>query len=348
MEELQKIVNTNLQLGMVVKNYKELCSLLNLPVLGGKQRTYQLKEIERYIDYVKEGHKYVITEIYESPAEKIDKRKERGVYTKYIQLILMDMLVNHSENKDGYKYIGTKADLLLELGMITNKYRKYNYGFLADLIPGLLDWQIEDYFDWTSKRLNEILSYSLERLDDASLIDCKILKVPYIQENGILTPVELTSDITKEILEIENQVLKKMNLEYKSQVNSRNKWRDFYYYRNQIAKEHGYHKIQELYQIISLDNPMIEKLEKENRELQRLLLNNEICEMLSRTSQTMINTRNKQAEKQLEYLNSQKPKMLFGKRPNIEKEDYGIKYYNDPDEQKKKIQVMINKTIKLE
>lgn len=70
MEELQKIVNTNLQLGMVVKNYKELCSLLNLPVLGGKQRTYQLKEIERYIDYVKEGHKYVITEIYESPAKK--------------------------------------------------------------------------------------------------------------------------------------------------------------------------------------------------------------------------------------------------------------------------------------
>lgn len=345
MEELQMIINNKLKLGMVIKNYRELCSLLNLPVCTGNQKISQLKELDRYFDYVKEGNKFVITEMYSSPAEKVDKRKERGIYTKYIQIILMDMLLNHSE--DGFTYVGTKSDLFLELGMLTDKYRKYDFGFLADLIPGLLDWQIEDYYDWTSKRLNEILNYSLEKLDDASLIECKITKIPYIQLNGDLIPVELTNEVIKQVLDIEKKALSKMELEFKSQVNSRNKWREFYYHRNQIAREYGFHKIQEMYQIIYLTNPMIQKLEKEKIELQKMLLNKEICEMLYRTSSTMINQRNNQAEKQLAYINSQRNKLLFGTRHELTKDELGIKYYENPEHHQVQIKNMIDHTIKL-
>lgn len=56
------------------KNYKELCSILNVEILAGNSKKSQLKEFERFCAYHKEGNKFVIDEIYEIP--KRDDRAE--------------------------------------------------------------------------------------------------------------------------------------------------------------------------------------------------------------------------------------------------------------------------------
>ena len=69
------MLNTNnLKSNQTFKNYKELCNFLNEPIKTGKAKQLQLKEWERFFLFLKEGQKIIITEIFDIPKEKIDKR----------------------------------------------------------------------------------------------------------------------------------------------------------------------------------------------------------------------------------------------------------------------------------
>jgi len=64
-----------LELGQEVNNYKQLCALLNQPVLpGGDQKKVQIKDFRRYFQFEKSGYKFIITDIFDTPLAKEDKR----------------------------------------------------------------------------------------------------------------------------------------------------------------------------------------------------------------------------------------------------------------------------------
>ena len=95
------MINTNLKVNQIFKNYKEICEYLGEPVYqGGKQRQLQLKDWERYFSYKKEGYKFIITEVFETPKEKIDKRSN-GNRSKYVQPFMNYVMSIFNE-----KYIG--------------------------------------------------------------------------------------------------------------------------------------------------------------------------------------------------------------------------------------------------
>lgn len=60
--------------GLIVKNYKEMCSLLDEPIKGGDSKKSQLKEWDRYFEYHKDGNKFIIDEIYSECKVKDDNR----------------------------------------------------------------------------------------------------------------------------------------------------------------------------------------------------------------------------------------------------------------------------------
>lgn len=64
----------NLEVGMVLKNYKELCKVLGISSTGGNTKKKYIKELKRYVKYHQEGYKFIIDEIYAKPKEKIDNR----------------------------------------------------------------------------------------------------------------------------------------------------------------------------------------------------------------------------------------------------------------------------------
>ena len=65
----------NLHEGMVIKNYGELCKLLEIKVApGGNSKKAQFKELDTYCSYHKEGQKIVIDEIYSKRKKKLDYR----------------------------------------------------------------------------------------------------------------------------------------------------------------------------------------------------------------------------------------------------------------------------------
>ncbi|MGL5327748.1 MAG: GIY-YIG nuclease family protein [Peptostreptococcaceae bacterium] len=60
----------NIKVGMVVKNYRVMCKILNEPIRDGNSKTSQIKEWERFFCFHKEGIKFIIDDIYESPKNK--------------------------------------------------------------------------------------------------------------------------------------------------------------------------------------------------------------------------------------------------------------------------------------
>lgn len=108
-----------LKQGMVVKNYRKMCELLDEPLKTGDSRRYQLINWTRYFDYDKEGQKFIINKVYAEALPKIDNRKLRDqMYSKYIELLLMRFIV---ASEDDVIRV-SKSVLLRLLGMMPPSY----------------------------------------------------------------------------------------------------------------------------------------------------------------------------------------------------------------------------------
>nr|DAT84930.1 MAG TPA: GIY-YIG nuclease superfamily protein [Caudoviricetes sp.] len=71
---------SNLEIGQVFNNQREMCKYLNQEYMStGNSKKSQLKEWKRYIDWEKDGQKIIVTEIYDTPLPKVDKRKNNGL-----------------------------------------------------------------------------------------------------------------------------------------------------------------------------------------------------------------------------------------------------------------------------
>ena len=130
---VREVDTSNLVIGMVIKNYKELCKILVEDVLEGNSKKAQLKEWERYFLWEKKGQKFIILDIYDEPLPKKDDRQNRNIYVQYIEVILMKLLSKQKNNK--YVFYITTNQLWKLLGMINNDYKSISLEDLNDKIP---------------------------------------------------------------------------------------------------------------------------------------------------------------------------------------------------------------------
>lgn len=185
-----------LYVGMVIKNYKELCMLLEIEVLTSNSKKAQLKEIERYVLLEKIGHKFIVKEIYKDIKPKIENRggaNNNIDYIKHIEVLILDMLFNDYNLKKGEIFL-SKNKLLLGLQMIN-----INYAYCKDRIPKLSTHLnikkilIEEFYNKTEgmlignieKALNNLRMKSLAMWSKETAI-CKInsgLKLNEIEED---------------------------------------------------------------------------------------------------------------------------------------------------------------------
>lgn len=118
----------NLKEGMVIKNYKELCELLEIKYTTGGAKQNQLIELKTWCKYHKEGKKFIIDEIYdkqifpEITMEDIFKSKNNK-YIKSLANIILDYL--HNEPKEVSNITINKLFTLL--GITNTNYEECNY-----------------------------------------------------------------------------------------------------------------------------------------------------------------------------------------------------------------------------
>lgn len=126
----------------VFKNYKELCTFLHEEVKGGCAKKAQLKDWENYFTYSKDGNKFIITEIFETPKEKVERRG--GSHnTKNVQPMMdyiMSTLTNEHLNE--YMTISNWSAKVLEL--VNTNVTDIIYDSEEEIEKFCVDNEIED------------------------------------------------------------------------------------------------------------------------------------------------------------------------------------------------------------
>ena len=118
-EQLGLLIKEKFYSGLLIKNYRELCLMLNLSNNGGTQKEANLKRIQRFCRYERQGYKYIIKEIFETPKDKEYKRGNNSKYVKLIETLLLNEFI--IKGKDELFF--TKMQLFECLGMVNHSYR---------------------------------------------------------------------------------------------------------------------------------------------------------------------------------------------------------------------------------
>lgn len=303
----------NLKENMVVKNYKELCSLLEVEPTTSNSKKAQFKELEQYIKYEKQGQKFIIIEIYDEVKEKVDMRSvinendkrhdgNNNIYGEDIKQLLLLMMASTMDN-----------EIILPISILLNKLSMTNYNYSLgrrnqDKLSEVLkidEKYVNEFYDTTHSNLKRTLENNLNLLDRKSLLRwqtvrmiCKkIAEVQYNEFDEIEIDVDTNqvqynikeeySVATKEqdliILEAENEVLEEMKLEDINDVFRHSATEIFYKKVNRIISKKANIKYYfNGYKLIFNRNKIIKELEKYGDDLNdvRKQLNNKIKEKL--------------------------------------------------------------------
>ncbi len=291
--------------GMVVKNYKEICKLLNEPIMtGGDSKKYQLKRWQCYFDYDKQGQKFIINEIFNEPFPNLDARKQKeGIYVKYIELLLMEYLMK----QDGKQASLTKGQLYEMLGMVSPYYYTYrkNKYVMNKEVESKLDTlnpsaeQLGIFFQRVDQKLNSILTSALKSMANRFLIYYQTEYI--ISENielsgGVVKNAERVADnkeISK-ILDVQSSIMYSMGYFNASEIFVHGKMKEFFNMVDDYVNEKfGWNYVYSHIKIIYLENEIkrqipikAEEIRKLSKECKMLGLNGTVVNSLKTQIQT--------------------------------------------------------------
>lgn len=190
----------NLCIGMIVKNYKELCRLLEVKPKTGKSRQLQEKDFFRYFDYekLKYSQEYVILDIYDEPLKKNEQAKN-SLYCNALKLIIMyEVSKAPIVDKNGvYTIYTTLNRLIKKIEILSIFFDKDITNFLLDKFSELTKRDLIDIDrNYFIKRLSIFktvikrkhkgnIDYALKRLKEQNIIhyDSYSVIVERIEDN---------------------------------------------------------------------------------------------------------------------------------------------------------------------
>ena len=247
----------NLTVGKVIKNYKSLCEILEIEAKksGSNSHKAQLKEFNRYFEFEKQGHKYIITKIYENPKERIDNRMNGNntVFSDDIEKLILNILAS---SKDDTITIA-RGQLYKALCMCNENYLlgRSNISKLSEIIE-LPKSAIYEFYDNNSSKLRDTVERNLRRLRSRALITWKNTTTVAVTEidielNELGEPIydKRTKSIRhkvktihrladkfeeKLILKYEEEVLKEMGIDSIQKVFLLGKWK---YFKQQVENK---------------------------------------------------------------------------------------------------------------
>lgn len=150
-----------LKIGMKIKNYKELCILIEEKEKTSNSKKSQLRELSRYVKFHKIGNSFIIDEIYDVPQEKIDLRNLGGMYQKDIQPLILDLVATQGE------CCFSCGKLLEELNMVNENFSlgRNNIEKFSKIL-NVEESILYDFYYFTQSNLKSILISALNNLQN--------------------------------------------------------------------------------------------------------------------------------------------------------------------------------------
>lgn len=168
---LKKYVSEN---GSVIKNYKTLCDILEIPYASGKQKRLLVEKLSYYFSFKRDGNKYIINEIYETPKPILSYKKNKYLYN--IEHCLYHML------KDKESIVMSYSLLAERLGFITQNPNSFSSEKLSEICNCKLS-TINDFLMHVPKTYKDIIKRSLEILSNANILKIREVFIIYDENN---------------------------------------------------------------------------------------------------------------------------------------------------------------------
>ena len=299
---LDGIDTSTLVVGMVIKNYKELCKILNEEAKTGKAKQLQLKNWKRYFDWEKDGQKFIIVDIYDTPLPKEDLRRKgnNSIYKNYIELILLQYL----SKQEGYRKTFTKRNWLELLGMINSKYGKEPKMKLKQLDYCINDQEITLFYIRSNKKLERVLHDALSNLQREKLIIVEYETVIVsVDERGKEHRFIANDYQKKKILQTERYILKNV-MQYKNMfyVYIKNKSNEYYNKVNEKLHElYGWKYYYKQIKIIYDQPNIVDAIPSKEVMLQKEILNSKIIEFLNDNAKNVYEKKEKEILYKVNY-----------------------------------------------
>ncbi|MBK1809163.1 hypothetical protein JHL18_00680 [Clostridium sp. YIM B02505] len=300
------------------KNYKELCVAMEWQVASGNTKIAQLKDLERFCTYHKQGNKFVIDEVLECPLTK-QENKRHNIYGEDLDKLILHMCV--ASDADEYKHIElSKNALLTSLCLVNSNYRvgRNNINKFSQYMQIPVE-TLFDFYNSSSKKLVDILEGGLSRLKSKCLIDWY-----HITTICINNSYRRAKDHELELIkQTEHEVLQELGFESKREVFLKGKWNEFQNTVNKLLfKAKGIDYYFTSYRIITTKTfrNMIEEekqlyINEENKEIAELNLNSNFKESCINTAEKTHVKYVKLHKEKEEEINK---KWLIGKRKKEE------------------------------
>lgn len=218
----------NIKEGMIIKNYKELCKILNIDAKDGSSKVNQILWLEDYIKYDKQGYKFVIKDVYRD-IEIVPIPDRRGgdmsdnTHIEYIEKLILDLLA-YNEDKQKQKGKGkiflSKTKMFEALAMVNSGYgagsaRTRKLSVLMDMN----ELNIEEWFNSTSSMLERNLNKALNSLEKQYLIHWSkkiaVCKVEPLQKKPRIKNIINTDQYGEVREDFEADMRKNVNREYR-------------------------------------------------------------------------------------------------------------------------------------
>lgn len=304
---------SNLYPGLMLKNYKELCTILDIkPTNSNNSRKAQYKELERYCTYTKQGQKIIIGELFPDPLPKQDNRKE-GNHSKYVEHVKF-LLLNKLSQCEGYICTFTKNNLFEFLGMVNPLYlqRVYAKQMITDKDNRISTFDINHFYMRANDRLTRILFDSLNSLKNQFLISYREMDIIVrLNNKGEKEYTEATNKETKIIIDVKRQVLKEMELNSLMQVIFKFKSEEFYSRVSEILKEeYDIEYTFKQFELVFTKENIIDELNRLESKHHRKELNNKVIDTINTNAKNTYDKNIEKYERELEnFLLNEKPDM---------------------------------------
>lgn len=156
--------------GQVIKNYKELCKILEIKVCAGNSKKAQLEQLKEFVDYHKEGNKFVIDNIKHTEGRFIDRRTLGNTCKTAIEIgdVILHLLL---EEYRGEQLLITSTELLYRLLLITDEYKQFLFETEKYQRNTGIDFKyLNNYRLKVGNQINDRIVTALNRLEKSGYI----------------------------------------------------------------------------------------------------------------------------------------------------------------------------------
>ena len=236
-DEENILINNNknkIKLGIPYKNYREVCRTLQIPIRSGNSRKSQIKKIECYFKYHKEGNQWIFDKKYKEPKKIIDSRKvgNNNIFNLHMQKLILDLMALQFKNNGKKNILLSTSSLMESLALVNNYYKLYrdNNASLAKTL-NINSQNVIEFYNHTYNNLKHSIETTLKQLENRALIiweNVITIAINIEQQGKIVEIHRMATQQEKElIIELEKITLKEMGYTNKKDIFLYGQWHLF-------------------------------------------------------------------------------------------------------------------------